>query len=167
MVTRKVEQAILDLKQASKRVLDAVLEDAASEEYGRGGPTRRGRRAAAAPVETAPHGRKRAAHTAKPRRARAVSKRSPDELVKVDNDLLAFIGRNPGSRTEEIAKGLNVPTKSIAIRLRGLKKAKKLITSGEKRMMTYSVAAPTSKKNGAHKGEKHVTDKKADDLAEA
>lgn len=49
-------------------------------------------------------------------------KRSPEDLSKLQAQLLSYVTKNPGQRCEEIAKGMGVQTSDLALPLRKLGK---------------------------------------------
>lgn len=62
-------------------------------------------------------------------------KRSPDELEKLEGQLLIYVDKNPGQRCEEIARGMEVETSDLALPLRKL--GNKLKTKGVARGRRY------------------------------
>ena len=65
------------------------------------------------------------------------AKRSPEQLARVQGNLLAHIKANPGHRIEEIANDLKAQTKDLALPAKKLIALKKIKTKGQKRSTTY------------------------------
>ncbi|MFO0586746.1 MAG: DNA-binding protein [Polyangiaceae bacterium] len=103
---------------------------------------KRGPAAAAAPVaapKAAAKAPKAAAAPAASKR-KAGQKRSPDEITKTTEKLLAYITKNSGQRIEEIAKGVGNSTKELTLPVKKLLNEKKISAKGEKRATRYFVA---------------------------
>lgn len=103
---------------------------------------KRGPAPAAAPVaapKAAAKAPKAAAAPAASKR-KAGQKRSPDEIVKTTEKLLAYITKNSGQRIEEIAKGVGNSTKELTLPVKKLLNEKKITAKGEKRATRYFVA---------------------------
>jgi 3-oxoacyl-ACP reductase-like protein len=71
---------------------------------------------------------------------KAGQKRSPDEIAKTTEKLLAYITKNSGQRIEEIAKGVGNSTKELTLPVKKLLNDKKITAKGEKRATRYFVA---------------------------
>jgi hypothetical protein len=69
----------------------------------------------------------------------AGGKRSPAELARTADRLLRFIKSNPDQRAEQIAEGVGMSTKTLALPLRKLVAEKRLKTKGVARGTTYTV----------------------------
>jgi hypothetical protein len=110
------------------------------------------RRKAAAPAASkqprvarstrSPRGRKGASATKKeakgPRNATAArTKRSTKQLGALAGSTLKYIQRHPGSRMEQIAAGMGVPSRELTLPLRHLKTERRLRTKGQKRATSY------------------------------
>ena len=65
------------------------------------------------------------------------AKRSPDELEKLTNQLLAHIKQNAGQRIEQIAQSMNVSTKELNLPAKKLLAKKAIKTKGHKRATQY------------------------------
>jgi hypothetical protein len=65
------------------------------------------------------------------------AKRTSDELDKLQDDFLAFVGKNPGLRIEQINKQLGTTTKDLALPIRKLIADGSLKAKGKKRSTTY------------------------------
>lgn len=68
------------------------------------------------------------------------AKRSSDEIGALQEQLLAYLKKNPGHRGEQISAALKTDTKTIRLPLKALVQAKKVKTKGQRRGMTYFVA---------------------------
>ena len=71
---------------------------------------------------------------------KAGQKRSPDEIAKTTDKLLAYITKNSGQRIEEIAKGVGNSTKELTLPVKKLLNDKKISSKGEKRATRYYAA---------------------------
>lgn len=99
--------------------------------------------AAAAPAAAAPKAAAKAPKAAAAPSAskrKAGQKRSPDEITKTTDKLLAYITKNSGQRIEEIAKGVGNSTKELTLPVKKLLNEKKISAKGEKRATRYFVA---------------------------
>jgi hypothetical protein len=65
------------------------------------------------------------------------AKRTSDELDKMQNDFLSFVGKNPGLRIEQINKQLGTTTKDLALPIRKLIADGSLKVKGKKRSTQY------------------------------
>ena len=65
------------------------------------------------------------------------AKRTADELEKLQDDFVAFVGKNPGMRIEQINKQLGTTTKDLALPIRKLIADGSLKVKGKKRSTTY------------------------------
>jgi hypothetical protein len=65
------------------------------------------------------------------------AKRTSNELDKLQDDFLSFVGKNPGMRIEQINKQLGTTTKDLALPIRKLVADGSLKTKGKKRSTTY------------------------------
>ena len=64
-------------------------------------------------------------------------KRSPTEIAKLTEDLLAAVTAKPGLRMEHLGKALGASTAELQIPVARLVEAKKITRKGEKRATTY------------------------------
>jgi hypothetical protein len=64
-------------------------------------------------------------------------KRSPEDLAKLTQLLLAYVKKNPGKRIEEIGKALNTNTKELKLPVAKLLADKWIGKKGEKRSTAY------------------------------
>jgi len=65
------------------------------------------------------------------------AKRTANELEKLQDDFVAFVGKNPGMRIEQINKQLGTTTKDLALPIRKLIADGSLKVKGKKRSTTY------------------------------
>jgi len=65
------------------------------------------------------------------------AKRTANELEKMQDDFLSFVGKNPGLRIEQINKQLGTTTKDLALPIRKLIADGSLKAKGKKRSTTY------------------------------
>lgn len=65
-------------------------------------------------------------------------KRSEEELDKLADSFVAFVGKNPGLRIEQINKQLGTTTKDLALPIRKLVAEKRIKAKGAKRSTTYA-----------------------------
>ena len=65
------------------------------------------------------------------------AKRTSNELEKLQDDFLSFVGKNPGMRIEQINKQLGTTTKDLALPIRKLIADGSLKAKGKKRSTTY------------------------------
>lgn len=70
------------------------------------------------------------------RRAKG-GKRSPEDLARTTQSLLAYIRKNPGKRVEEIGKALTLKTKELALPVKKLLADKAISKKGHKRSTAY------------------------------
>jgi len=68
---------------------------------------------------------------------RRSSKRTPEMLDQLKENLLEIITLNPGQRMEELGRLLDVPTKELTLPVKKLLSDKKVKTKGQKRATTY------------------------------
>src|SRR5438034_4320612 len=64
-------------------------------------------------------------------------KRTSADLDKLGEDFIAFVGKHPGLRIEQINKQLNTSTKELALPIRKLIADGTIKTKGKKRSTTY------------------------------
>lgn len=72
--------------------------------------------------------------------ARADGKRTPAQMERVTARLLEFIAKNPGQRSEQIAKATGMSTGDMVTPIKKLIAAKKIKAKGKARGTTYNVA---------------------------
>lgn len=113
-IQRLVDGFVAQLTELARRAAVEGLEQALSRSGSRGGAVARLGR-----------GRGRGA------------KRTASELEKMQDDFLAFVGKNPGLRIEQINKQLGTTTKDLALPIRKLIADGSLKAKGKKRSTTY------------------------------
>ena len=69
------------------------------------------------------------------------AKRTSNELEKLQDDFLSFVGKNPGLRIEQINKQLGTTTKDLALPIRKLIGDGSLKAKGKKRSTTYTLGS--------------------------
>lgn len=138
--------------ELSALVRKAALEAVSNALKGEGGAApgvakaagkKRGPAPAAAPVaapKAAAKAPKAAPAAPAASKRKAGQKRSPDEISKTTDKLLAYITKNSGQRIEEIAKGVGNSTKELTLPVKKLLNDKKISAKGEKRATRYFVA---------------------------
>ncbi len=149
-----------------RRAALAAVQDAMAE--GAPAPTRRGRRRRGArKTRRASSARKatRAQKSARPARSRRV-RRSPADLDKLASTILAYVRSHPGSRLEEIGRGLKRPTSVLKrpaarlladgqVRTEGQKRGTRYFAGGgrarRKRAKARRKAARTARRGGARR----------------
>lgn len=67
-------------------------------------------------------------------------KRSSEQIGAMQEQLLAYLKKNPGHRGEQISAAMRTDTKTIRLPLKALIAAKKVKTKGQRRGMTYFAA---------------------------
>lgn len=67
-------------------------------------------------------------------------KRTAEELEGLKKSIVSFVRKNPGLRTEQIAKGLNTTTKELQLPMLALREEKVLKLKGNRRAATYTAA---------------------------
>ncbi len=68
------------------------------------------------------------------------SKRSPQELAQIEEEVYAYIQSNPNQGVEQIAKALQIPTKELNLPLRKLRESKKISSQGQRRATRYTAS---------------------------
>lgn len=85
---------------------------------------------------------KKITRTAKKPARKVGEKRDPAVLEKLVQTLHDYIKSNPGQRIEAIAAGLGgVATKDLNLPIKKLRRAGSLVSEGNKRATTYTIAA--------------------------
>jgi hypothetical protein len=64
-------------------------------------------------------------------------RRTGAELEELTQSLLKYIHKHPGSRMEQVAKGMDIPSKELNLPLGKLKAEGRLKTKGQKRATSY------------------------------
>jgi hypothetical protein len=76
---------------------------------------------------------------AHPKRRGRPSKRTPEDVAKMGESVVAYVAKNPGQSVEKIGKALGLKTKELALPIIRMIEAKKLRTTGERRGTRYFV----------------------------
>jgi hypothetical protein len=102
------------------------------------GKVRPGRKPAASEAPAQPKARgRRSKDVAGRKTVRGGTRRSADRLEPLMERALKYIRRHPGSRMEQIAEGMAVPSKELTLPLRRLKSEGRLKIKGQKRATSY------------------------------
>jgi len=64
-------------------------------------------------------------------------KRTPEAVLKLAGEVLAYIQSHPGQRLEEIGKGVGAPTKELKLPIQKLFEQESITTKGVKRGTKY------------------------------
>ena len=80
-----------------------------------------------------------AAPATTPKRAAKRGKRTPEDVAKMGEVVVAYVAKNPGQSVEQIKKALGVEKKDLQLPIIRLIAAKKLRTTGERRGTKYFV----------------------------
>jgi hypothetical protein len=65
------------------------------------------------------------------------AKRTPEDVAKVGEAVVAYVAKNPGQSVDQIGKALGTKTKDLALPIIRMIEAKKLKTTGQKRGTKY------------------------------
>lgn len=66
------------------------------------------------------------------------AKRTPEELAALTTAVLAAVKKNPGSRVEELARIMGLPTSELALPMLKLREDRQIVKKGEKRAARYT-----------------------------
>jgi hypothetical protein len=134
-VLAHVESFVLELDQLVRQAVIELVEQALARSIRDSGSARGsgGRTAAAKGTAAA----KRASQAAAAVRAKKGGRRTDAELETLTASLLRYIEKHPGSRMEQIAKGMNVPSKELNLPLAKLRAERSLKVKGQKRATAY------------------------------
>jgi hypothetical protein len=72
-----------------------------------------------------------------PKRKGKRAKRTPEDVAKVGEAVVAYVAKNPGVSVEQIKKALGVETKDLQLPIVRMVAAKKLKTTGRRRGTKY------------------------------
>jgi hypothetical protein len=72
-----------------------------------------------------------------PKRRGKPAKRTPEDVAKTGDAVVAYVAKNPGESVEQIGKALGAKTKELALPIIRMIEAKKLRTTGERRGTRY------------------------------
>jgi hypothetical protein len=73
------------------------------------------------------------------KRAAKRGKRTPEDVAKMGETVVAYVAKNPGQSVEQIKKALGVEKKDLQLPIIRMIAAKKLKTTGERRGTKYFV----------------------------
>jgi len=96
--------------------------------------------AVTAPAKRGPGGPAKAtsaAPSAKPARKGKRAKRTPEDVAKMGEAVVAYVAKNPGQSVEQIGKAIGASTKDLALPVIRMIEAKKLKTKGQRRGTRY------------------------------
>ena len=124
MTTPKIQTIIQNFVAELTAALSEASHNAIAEALGGGG-------------QPDPLLRARPGKRAKPAARAKGGKRSPEDLAKLTQSLLAYIKKNPGKRVEEIGKALSTNTKELKLPVLKLLADKAIGKKGQKRSTTY------------------------------
>ncbi len=74
-----------------------------------------------------------------PKRRGKRAKRTPEDVAKMGEAVVAYVAKNPGQSVEQIGKALGVEKKVLQLPIVRMVAAKKLKTTGQKRGTRYFV----------------------------
>jgi len=93
---------------------------------------------APAPAKRGPGRPPKAATSAAPAKPRGKrGKRTPEDVAKMGEVVVAYVAKNPGQSVEQIKKALGVEKKDLQLPIIRMIAAKKLKTTGQKRGTKY------------------------------
>ncbi|MBL8800492.1 MAG: hypothetical protein JNN27_00730 [Planctomycetes bacterium] len=75
-----------------------------------------------------------------PKRRGKRAKRTPEDVAKMGDAVVAYVAKNPGQSVEQIKKALGVEKKDLQLPIVRMIAAKKLKTTGQKRGTKYFAA---------------------------
>lgn len=134
---RKVEALIqsfaVEMNSLVREAAMQAVQEALQPAKGAGAGPKSRRRAAAKP---APAEGKKATPKRKKRGAKA-GKRSPEDIVRLQEKVLTFLDKNPAAKVSDIAGALGLSTSDLNLPMRRLKAEKSVRTEGHKRNMVY------------------------------
>ena len=82
-------------------------------------------------------------------RVKKGTRRSPEDVARAVRAIKEFLTANPGSGAEQIAKGLGIASKELALPISNLLGAKSITKKGERRATRYFVAGASEGKIAA------------------
>jgi len=75
--------------------------------------------------------------SAKPARKGKRAKRTPEDVARMGEAVVAYVAKNPGQSVEQIGKALGVKTKELALPVIRMLDEKMLATKGQRRGTRY------------------------------
>jgi hypothetical protein len=152
------------IREAALESVRETLQDALAGGAANAGPRRKAGRPKAAKRKRRNKGvRKANAAAPKAKKSGKRIRRSPEDLEKTANRILAYVTSHPGQGVEKISKALNKPSKDLKRPIQILVGEKKLRTEGQKRGTTYFAGGKraTTKRPAARKTTKKKTGRRA------
>jgi hypothetical protein len=135
-ILTRVESFVLELDQLVRQAVIELVEQALAQGIQDSGPARTTTRVALGKGKTAPI---RASQAAPVLKAKEGGRRTGAELDALTEGLMKYIQKHPGSRMEQIAKGMQIPSKDLTLPLTKLKGEGRLKVKGQKRATAYFV----------------------------
>ncbi len=86
-----------------------------------------------------------------PKRRGKRAKRTPEDVAKMGEAVVAYVAKNPGQSVEQIKKALGVEKKDLQLPIVRMVAAKKLKTTGQRRGTKYFPAPAVTKAAPAKK----------------
>jgi hypothetical protein len=129
-----VESFVLELDQLIRQAVIELVEQALGQSIADSGSPRATARGVLGKGKTAG---KRVSLAAPIAPAKEGGRRTGAELESAMESLLKYIEKHPGSRMEELAKGMQISSKELTLPLTKLKSEGHLKTKGQKRATTY------------------------------
>jgi hypothetical protein len=129
-----VESFVLELDRLVRQAVMQLVEQALARGIQDSGPGRAAGRITAGKGRTEAKLPARAARAAKTKRG---GRRTGAELEALTGSLLKYIEKHPGSRMEQIAKGMDIPSKELNLPLTKLRAEGRLKVKGQKRATAY------------------------------
>ncbi len=80
-----------------------------------------------------------------PKRRGRPAKRTPEDVAKMGEAVVAYVAKNPGQSVEQIGKALGFKTKELALPIIRMIEVKKLRTTGERRGTRYFAGGAMAK----------------------
>jgi len=107
------------------------------------------------PAKKKAAGRKSVSRTATGRRRR----RTAEELVEMQGDLVTYVAKNPGQRLEQIAIGMDIDSHDLKRPIQMLLEAKELSKEGQRRGTMYYAKGASKPKAAKKKARKKAARK--------
>ncbi len=127
-IQTRVEEFAAELSTMVRQAALEAVEDAIRGE-GLGLSTRKAGR----PTKAKAAGRKAVSRTSTGRRRR----RTAEELVEMQSDLVTYVTKNPGERLEQIALGMNIDSQDLKRPIQMLLESKDISKEGQRRGTMY------------------------------
>jgi hypothetical protein len=131
-----VESFVLELDQLVRQAVIELVEQALARGIQDAGPAR-AHHGSGGGTGKSRAGAKRASQALAAPKAKEGGRRTGAELETLTDSLLKYIEKHPGSRMEQIAKGMQIPSKDLTLPLTKLKAEGHLKVKGQKRATAY------------------------------